>query len=71
MEKLESLQNSPLNTFTKKAFKKLTGLMVKFGSTAIVYSFLVWLFLSIYDRLGFEKTLIILAVGVIHYGIRR
>jgi len=51
--------------------KALTTMFVKFGSISLTYSFLAWLFLSVYDRLGFEKTLIILGIGVINYGIRR
>lgn len=37
---------------------------------AIQYSFMLWIYLTIYDMYGMERTAIALAVGVILFGIR-
>lgn len=60
--------------FNSKAAILLKGfapLLTKFGVIIISYSILAFLFLSIYEMQGFERTIIILLVGVINYGIRR
>lgn len=53
-----------------KLFKKLLKKMGKFIPIIIGYSIMSWMFLGVYDTIGFEKTLIILLVGVFWYGIR-
>lgn len=71
IENLEKMQKGKFNQAIIKINQALIKFLIKFGSILISYSFLVWIFFSIYDRAGFEKTLIILLVGVINYGIRR
>ena len=54
-----------------KTFKKLLKKIVKFIPILIGYSFMSWMFIGLYDTIGFEKTLIVLLVGVLWYGIRQ
>lgn len=51
----------------KIMFKKIG----KFIPILIGYSFMSWMFIGLYDSVGFDKTLIILLVGVLWYGIRQ
>ena len=52
-------------------FKTLVKKVIKFIPILIGYSFMSWMFIGVYDSIGFEKTLIILLVGVFWYGIRQ
>ena len=52
-------------------FKLLLKKVGKFIPILIGYSFMSWMFVGLYDSVGFEKTLIILLVGVLWYGIRQ
>lgn len=70
IEKLEGLQKSKLNSFLLNYLKLFKSLIIQFGIVFISYSILSWIFLGIYAKFGFEKTLIILLVGVFYYGIR-
>jgi len=45
--------------------KKIAGLLPRF----ILYLILIWVFFTIHDRVGFEKTLIILLIGIIQFNI--
>ena len=59
-----------INNFIKKFLEKLGKFSVKLAMILVGYSFMTWIFLGLYDRFGFDKTLIILLVGVLWYGLR-
>ena len=52
-------------------FKRLIKKIIKFIPILIGYSFMSWMFIGLYDSIGFDKTLIVLLVGVLWYGIRQ
>ncbi len=54
-----------------KKLKFVIKKISKFIPIIIGYSFMSWMFIGVYDSIGFEKTLIILLVGVFWYGIRQ
>jgi len=58
--------------FRNKAIKLFFGFLKKilgFIPRIIMYSFLVYIFFNIHDRIGFEKTLIILIIGILQFYI--
>ena len=55
----------------KKLIFKLLGFAKNFVISIVYYMFLAWVFLSIYGEYGFEKTLIILLIGVFYVRIKR
>ena len=69
-EKLEQLQKGKLNKLSLTVLSTTWALAWSFGKILLPYLFSIWVFLSIFDRIGFEKTLIILLIGVLNYGIR-
>lgn len=64
--KLKSLQKKTIHLIIRllKGIKGIAG-------TILMYMLLSWLFLNIYDSLGFEKTIIILLVGLINFYLRK
>ena len=52
-------------------FKRFIKKVIKFIPILIGYSFMSWMFIGLYDSIGFDKTLIVLLVGVLWYGIRQ
>ena len=54
-----------------KTFKRFLKKVIKFIPILIGYSFMSWMFIGLYDSIGFDKTLIVLLVGVLWYGIRQ
>ncbi len=60
-----------LNAIAIKLVKKLIPYAIKFIGIIIGYSIMSWIFLNIYDSVGFGKTLIIVLVGVLWYGVRQ
>ena len=70
LKKWESTSGNLLKWYIPK-FKSLLKRLVKFVPIIIGYSFMSWMFIGVYDTIGFEKTLIILLVGVFWYGIRQ
>lgn len=62
--------NDSITSFILKAIFKLLHIAKQFAGIIIGYSITSWIFLSIYERLGFEQTIIILLVGVFWYGLR-
>jgi len=54
-----------------KTFKTFIKKVINFIPILIGYSFMSWMFLGLYDTIGFDKTLIVLLVGVLWYGIRQ
>ena len=54
-----------------KTFKTFIKKVINFIPILIGYSFMSWMFIGLYDTIGFEKTLIVLLVGVLWYGIRQ
>ena len=69
-EKLERLQQGKLNKLSITVLATTWSLVWSFGKILVPYLFAIWVFLAIFDRIGFEKTLIILLIGVLNYGIR-
>ena len=63
-----------MNKYQKWYYSKFKIFLKKVGNfipIIIGYSFMTWIFMGVYDSLGFEKTLIILLVGVFWYGLRQ
>jgi len=69
LEKWEQTTDK-LTTLWLKLFKKLLKWVFKLIPIIVGYSIMSWMFIGVYDTIGFEKTLIILLVGVFWYGIR-
>jgi len=42
-----------------------------FAKSIIYYYFLIWIFLGIFDRYGFERTLIILLIGIFYVRVKK
>ena len=57
--------------FYIKTFKRFIKKVIKFIPILIGYSFMSWMFIGLYDTIGFDKTLIVLLCGVLWYGIRQ
>lgn len=55
----------------KKLLKKLWGFGSVFVINVIIYMVVLWIYLSIYDNYGWERTVISLAVGVIVFSIKK
>jgi len=51
--------------------KKFSKWVLKLIPVILGYSFMSWIFLSLYDSYGFDRTIIILLVGVLWYGLRK
>ena len=66
-----TLLTSKLFVYNLIMMKKLLKFTANLIPIIIGYSFMSWIFLGLYDSQGFDKTLIILLVGVFWYGIRR
>jgi len=66
-----TLLTSKLFVYNLIMLKKLLKFAGNLIPIIIGYSFMSWIFLGIYDSQGFDRTLIILLVGVFWYGIRR
>ena len=54
-----------------KTFKTFLKKVINFIPILLGYSFMSWMFIGLYDTIGFDKTLIVLLVGVLWYGIRQ
>ena len=54
-----------------KTFKTFIKKVINFIPILLGYSFMSWMFIGLYDTIGFDKTLIVLLVGVLWYGIRQ
>lgn len=70
LEKWETTANKYQKWYISN-FKLLLKKIAKFIPILIGYSIMSWMFIGLYDSIGFEKTLIILLVGVLWYGIRQ
>ena len=70
LKKWESTSGNLLKWYIPK-FKGLVKRALKFIPIILGYSFMSWMFIGVYDAIGFEKTLIILLVGVFYYGLRQ
>jgi hypothetical protein len=55
----------------KRLLWSLGCLAFDLGKSLLYYSFLLWIFLSIFELYGFEKTLVILLIGVFYVRIKR
>lgn len=66
IKKLRELQNK-----TIEAQWKLPIIFKDLAISSLIYLFLIYVFLNLYDRWGFEKTLIIVLVGVVSFAIRK
>ena len=55
----------------KKLLWKLVGIVKNFLKSLVYYMFLIWVFMGIFDSQGFERTLIILLVGLFYVRIKR
>ena len=55
----------------KQLLRKLVGIVKNFLKSLVYYMFLIWVFMSIFDSQGFERTLIILLVGLFYVRIKR
>ena len=53
-----------------KQEKKLLSILWSLAKNIVAYLFTLWIYLGIYDALGWERTLIALGVGVILFGIK-
>lgn len=56
-----------LRAFIKIAFHYVKAIIW----ATIYYSFLLWIFLNIYQYAGFERTLIILLIGIFYVRVKR
>lgn len=64
-ERLIKIQN-PL----KKSTKKLFGFQKKLIKGIILYSLMMFIFINIYQRVGFEYTIIALGVSMLTTGLK-
>lgn len=70
LEKLER-QTEELQKKNIAFIKKLFKFFKTMGISLAGYLFLSFIFLSIYDRFGFERTLIILLIGIFYIHIKK
>lgn len=70
LEKWEK-KSAEWNAWYFAKFKIMLKKMLKFIPILIGYSVMSFIFVGMYDSIGFEKTLIILLVGVLWYGLRQ
>ena len=55
----------------KNLLWKLFRTAKNFLVSLVYYMFLIWVFMSVFDSQGFERTLIILLIGVFYVRIKR
>ena len=70
LEKWETVNTKYQKWYLSK-FKELLKRIGKLIPILIGYSFMSWMFMGLYDTMGFNKTIIILLVGVLWYGIQQ
>ena len=57
-------------SLAKQSVIRFISFLISVSPTIILYIVLSYIFLSIYDVMGFERTIIILSVIVINYALR-
>ena len=50
---------------------KIPGWAFKYMQVSITYFFFIFIFMNVYNIAGFERTIIILLVGVVYFAIRK
>lgn len=69
VKKLEDFYKKLFNMWINSV-KRIFGMIKNFAVMLIQYAFMSYIYLSIYDSWGFEKTIIILLIGVVVFAVR-
>jgi len=69
MEKYEAFYYAYI-AFCKKLIKKVLSLLATLAKNLLIYGFLSFIYLGIYDAWGLEKTIVLLLVAVVFFTLR-